>query len=216
MVSITYEPAREEARLGNGHGGAAPRLTPEGTSERDGDNRLLQRCRAGDDAAWTELVGRYERLVYSIAMREGLSPEDAHDTAQLVFEALVKTLGSVQSADSLGAWLAAVTRRQAWRIRDRSARERPALLDAAGQAEPATGTHGADPIAEIDRAVTLYRGLQELGEPCRSLLLSLYFDPAEPSYHEVALRLGRPTGSIGPTRARCLDRLREVLGGSWP
>jgi RNA polymerase sigma factor (sigma-70 family) len=202
--------------VGNGYlGSAAPRLPAGAELATAGDLDLLQRCLVGDEDAWGRLVSRYERLVFSIALREGLTREDAHDATQMVFEALLGALGNVRSADSLGAWLAAVTRRQAWRLRERAARERPVEAPDSWGERTAVAVD-EDPIDELERAIMLYRGLEDLGEPCRSLLLALYFDPARPSYSEVAVRLGRPVGSIGPTRARCLERLRELLGGDWP
>ena len=86
---------------------------------------LLVRCRAGDSSAWEELVGRYERLVYGVAIREGLTPEDAADVAQTVFEALLKYLDKIRDGDSLPGWLATVARRHAWRVRSRHLREEP-------------------------------------------------------------------------------------------
>jgi DNA-directed RNA polymerase specialized sigma24 family protein len=74
------------------------------------------------------------------------------------------------------------------------------------------GKSDADSIEHWELSEWLEAGLSKLGEPCRELLRSLYFQPEQSSYAEVAERLGRPVGSIGPSRARCLKRLRQVLG----
>ena len=185
-------------------------------SEPSATAGLLRRCRDGDDDAWAELVATYERLVFGVAVREGLGTHDAADVTQIVFESLLTALPSLRDDERLSAWLFSVARRQAWRVRHRRDRERsasPLIHDADVLPLPASSD---DWSAEIERSLWLHDALLELGEPCRSLLIALYLDPTSPSYAEVAVRLGRPTGSIGPTRARCLSHLRSVMqAGEW-
>lgn len=169
---------------------------------------LVQRCREGDEPAWLEIVERYEGLVFGAARRQGLSVDDAADVTQATFEVLLDRLDDLREPDRLGSWLVTVTRRAAWRVRDRRQRERPEHTTDILEVVPAPN----DGRGRTERALWLHDGLQELGEPCRSLLMALYLDPTGPSYAEVALRFGRPVGSIGPTRARCLDHLRRLLG----
>lgn len=164
---------------------------------------LVARCRDGDAAAWDALVHRYERLIYTVAMRNGLTPSDAEDVAQATFEALLTAIDQVRDLDRLPYWLMTVARRLAWRQRERRARERP-LVDY----QPGV----VDFQPDFDRHAAIHHGLDQLGAPCRELLVALYLDPTEPSYAEVAKRLGRAIGSIGPIRARCLARLRALLG----
>jgi len=168
------------------------------------DNRsLLQACRQGDAHAWSRVVERYERLVYAIALREGLGRDDAADVAQETFTALLKGIDGIDDPDRLPAWLVTVARRLSWRRHGR--RDFP--LDVME-----TEIAANDDIAgEATRALWVYEAIQDLGEPCRALVLALFFDPAEPSYAEIAVNLGRPVGSVGPLRARCLDRLRVAL-----
>jgi RNA polymerase sigma factor (sigma-70 family) len=180
---------------------------------------LLDRCRTGDDAAWGELVRRYERLIYSLAVRQGLRGDDASDVTQTVFEALFRSLPKLRDDHKVTSWLVAVTQRQAWRIRQSASRETPTASLSAGEggaggepAAPVTAAAGAeDATTLLDQGIWLVDAINSLQEPCRSLLISLYFDPSEPSYAEVAVRLRRPLGSIGPTRARCLESLRRLL-----
>jgi RNA polymerase sigma factor (sigma-70 family) len=167
------------------------------------DRDLLNACRNGDQGAWNLLVGRYERLVFSVALRNGVSREEAADITQVTFISLLESLTRLRDDQRLASWLMSVTRRLAWRHRRRSARE--ALL--AEQVPWPT-----DPFDEWERAAVVHQGLQQLGRACRDLLLALYFDPAAPSYAEIAERFGRSVGGIGPLRARCLQRLRTVLG----
>jgi RNA polymerase sigma factor (sigma-70 family) len=193
----------------------ALRVIPSGPrcarSEHSAAAELLRRCRDGDDQAWAQLVGDYERLVFGVAVREGLDTDDAADVTQIVFESLLTALSHLRDDERLSAWLFSVARRQAWRVRERRQRERSAspLIDDADRLPlPAPVDDWSD---EIERSLWLHDALLELGEPCRSLLIALYFDPTGPSYAEVALRLGRPVGSIGPSRARCLTHLRAVM-----
>jgi len=178
-------------------------MTRQGLLDRDAE--LLAACRLGDAEAWREVLRRYERLVFSIPLRYGLSREDAADVCQSTFTALLQELDTVRDGTRLGGWLGTVARRAAWRLLDRSSRDAhdPIDLDELGD--------DGDPIGDYEQLVWLTDGLLALDERCRDLLITLYFDESAPSYAEVAHRLGRPVGSIGPTRARCLAQLRDVL-----
>ena len=188
-----------------------PQLTKHGDPTGVANDRLLEACQQGDPDAWETIIDRYERLVFAIAVREGLSPEDAADATQAVFEAFLQGMSRITSGESVGAWLACVARRHAWRQRDRRSREKKAF-------EREARLRVLDVDLEIhvieDRASELYESLMALGEPCRSILTALYFDPSKPSYIDIAHATGRPVGSIGPTRARCLQRLRSLLSFS--
>lgn len=166
-------------------------------------------CRAGDGRAWERLVDRYERLVFSIPLNYGLAREDATDIAQIVFTILLESLDGSAAPQSLGPWLATVARRHTWRQLDRNRRERTSESEDLAGSEVLTG--GENPVEQWELTEWLHHGLSRLGEPCRELLQALYLDPQQPSYAEVAKRLKRPVGSIGPTRARCLKEFRKVL-----
>jgi RNA polymerase sigma factor (sigma-70 family) len=188
----------------------APSLpVPVGLPTRDvpgsdavSDAQLLRGCRAGDARSWDELVGRYERLVYSVALRNGLGDEDAADATQNTFVALMNSLDQLQNEDRLAFWLMTVARRQAWRIARRSERGAVTAPDAVDV---------EDPIERWERASVVHEALHQLDSPCRELLAALYFDPDAPSYAVIAARLGRTIGGIGPMRGRCLARLRALL-----
>ena len=186
------------------------KIAHAGPQATDDPNRLLAACRAGDPDAWEAMMERYERLVYAIAIREGLSSEDAADVAQVTFEAFIDAMPRLNSETSIGAWFASVARRQAWRQRDRRRRE-AAVLRREGH-EVAVVEWIDEPSVEIDeRVLELHECLVSLGEPCRAILTALYFDPDRPSYADIATTLGRPVGSIGPTRARCLQQMRSQI-----
>lgn len=147
-------------------------------------------------------MSRYERLVYTVALRNGLGAEDAADVTQSTFVALVDSLDRIQDDEKLASWLMTVARRQAWRTRNLS--RRTVALELA--------TEGiSDPFADWATVATLHDALATLGGTCRELLLALYFERESPSYAEIAERFGRSIGGIGPLRGRCLDKLRVIL-----
>ena len=166
------------------------------------DSSLLRRCAAGDERAWDQLVGRYERLVFSVALKNGVSREDAADITQLTFVALLESVDVLREDGSLPAWLMTVARRQAWRVRRRMSREQPWPL------EPTEPDASQD---DYERIAVLHWALSRLGARCRLLLYALFFDPDGPSYAVIADRLECAVGSIGPQRARCLQRMRTLL-----
>jgi RNA polymerase sigma factor (sigma-70 family) len=168
------------------------------------DLELLDGCRKGDEDAWEILVERYERLVFSVALRNGVTHEEAADITQMTFVALLESIGKLREDQRVASWLMSVARRLAWRQRRRSERE--------GRLIEQADVPGDDPFTAWERVAVVHAGLQQLGRRCRDLLLALYFDPAAPSYAAVAEKLGRPIGGIGPMRARCLQRLRTLLG----
>lgn len=187
-----------------GDGTAVPIRSLPAEQAVSSDLDLLNACRAGDQDAWGRLVGRYERLVFSVALRNGVTREEAADITQMTFIALLESIGKLREDQRVASWLMSVARRLAWRQRRRSERE-GRLIEQADSPED-------DPFAAWERVAVVHAGLQRLGGACRDLLLALYFDPATPSYAAVAERLGRPIGGIGPMRARCLQRLRVLLG----
>jgi RNA polymerase sigma factor (sigma-70 family) len=181
----------------------------------DSDRDLIRRCLAGSAGAWQRLLDNYEGLVYSIPLRYGLSRDDAADVAQITFTILIQSLHTLSEDSRLGPWLATVARRHTWRFLERNRRETASeRLEDTRLAQSAVllGKHDADSIEHWELTEWLDTGLSKISESCRELLLALYFQPEQPSYAEIVDRLGMPLGSIGPTRARCLKRLKQVLG----
>jgi len=165
------------------------------------DARLLEGCRNGDAQSWDALVHRYERLVFSVALRSGLTPVDAADVTQVTFIALLEACDRLRDDERLAAWLITVARRKAWRVIRQMSRER---LSEEVATEPA-------PSLSWEDIAILHDALLRLERPCRELLLALYFDPDKPSYAEIAARFDRSVGGIGPMRGRCLQRMRRIL-----
>ncbi len=192
---------------------AIPRLDPEL------DARLVERCLAGDARAWDALVRRHERLVYAIGRSYRLTDEDMGDVFQEVFAALVRSLGRLRDARTLVRWLSVTSERIARATALRRRREDalsdgdPAGLDALSDSGPEVGVE----LEQLEAQAMVRLALGALSERCRKLLEALYFEDPTPAYNELSQRLGVPIGSLGPTRARCMDKLRdgvEALSGN--
>ncbi|WP_250038033.1 RNA polymerase sigma factor [Paractinoplanes maris] len=176
---------------------------------------LIERAKNGDRVAWNAIVARFAPLVWSVCLRSGLSRTDAEDACQGVWMRLVEQLDKLREPAALPGWLVTTTRREGIRVqrlaRQRELVERRAVREkelTAGQDLP---DHG---LLAVERQQALRTAFAELSEPCRRLLTLLLHDPPLP-YAEIGARMGRPVGSLGPSRARCLDKLRRhpaILG----
>ncbi len=178
------------------------------------DRSLITACVGGDRNAWVLLVERYERLIYSIPLRYGLSESEAADIFQDVCLILLEKLEQLRDEARLSAWLATTTRRECWKVmrrRDAAGAEDPSLV-LSGQPD------GGDDLGEVVERWEAWQAIRaamtQLGERCRLLLRRLYYTTPTPSYSVIASELGVPEGSIGPTRARCLKKLYHTMGGS--
>jgi RNA polymerase sigma factor (sigma-70 family) len=178
----------------------------------DLDQDLILGCRNGEVGAWQRLLDRYERLVFSVPRRYGLSREDAADITQLTFTILFQSMDTLSKDSTLGAWLTTVARRHTWRRLDRKRREEAGRYGSSSESILMFTHTGTEDLERWELTEWLDYGLSLVGKSCRDLLSALYLDPEQPSYAEVATRLGMAVGSVGPTRIRCLKRLRRVLG----
>ncbi len=175
---------------------------------------LIQRCRRGNESAFGQLVDRYERLVYAIARRYGLVQADAVDVAQQTFMQMIAQLDRFHADSNLKGWFGTVTRRNAWRVLSRYDHE---TVEAPDSLVEIGERLGLSHTVEFDDAFVLdwlHRGLAQLDERCQQLISDLYFESSDPSYDDIADRLQIAKGSIGPTRRRCLDKLRKLLEAS--
>jgi RNA polymerase sigma factor (sigma-70 family) len=176
------------------------------TSETDAT--LVRRCLDGDREAWDRLVDRYRRLIYSIPLAMGASADDADDVFQVVALALLENLEGLRRAESLAAWLATTARRETWR-RGRAKRRFEPLSEGHEETQPDLSPGVEDDLHRIQCQHALTLALESLDELCTQLLRMLFVEDPKPEYEEISARLGRPVGSLGPTRRRCLDKLRR-------
>jgi len=181
------------------------------------DGTLLERCRAGDTRAWDALVMRHRRLVWSVILKHRLRDETREDVFQQVFSALVEHLDSVREEAALASWLATTTRRLCWQssARDRRTEARESALERPDgtRSDPAEERDDQAGFAALLERQLVREGLERLGGKCRELLEALFGSNEEPNYALISERLGIRVGSIGPTRARCLEKLASILGG---
>ena len=184
-----------------------------------GDGALLRAAADGDQRAWNALVSRFSGLVWSIARAHRLSASDASDVSQTAWLRLVENLGRIRDPDRVGAWLATTTRNECLRVIRRSGRQVPTDMDIDADPPDTESPMVDEGLLSGERDTALWEAFSSISERCQVLLRLLIADPP-PSYEEIGAALGMPVGSIGPTRARCLDHLRRktgitsLLGGS--
>lgn len=172
---------------------------------------LVRRAAEGDERAWEALVDRYADLVWSVARGFGLTPADAADISQTTWLRLAEHLRTLREPDRVGAWLITTARREALRTLRRSRHH--VLVDSVDWSSGGPSAEIDDELLAGERHVELWKAFDGLSGPCKALLRMLLTDPP-PSYADVSAGLDMPMGSIGPTRARCLDRLRGCVAGS--
>lgn len=179
------------------------------------DEQLIAACRSGDALAWDAMVERYQRLVYTIPARYGLTPTEIDDVFQSVWLSLLRNLSNLHDPSRVSAWLVTTARRECWERRRGSDYERTVSSDMDSVLSETVGDDLSpeDMVAQFREHQQLREAIKKLGERCQELLWMLYFDSTVPSYADVADRLDTPIGSIGPMRARCLKKLRGLLMG---
>ncbi len=183
--------------------------------DQDIDNaRLIAACKQGDAEAWERLIHRYQRLIYAIPRRAGLDDDSAAEVFQRVCVTLLEHLDQIEQPDRLGAWLATTARRESWRqLRSRKSLSLAALVVDEEQEAEVTDQEllPDEQLERLERQHEVRLGLHRLDERCRSLLLLLFYQTEPASYEQIARQLQIPLGSVGPTRARCLEKLRRLL-----
>jgi RNA polymerase sigma factor (sigma-70 family) len=170
------------------------------------DQELVARCRAGDEAAWAELVERFSRYVYAISVQAFRLPQhDAEDVFQDVFARAYQHLDRLRDDAALRPWLAQMTRRLCIDRLRAAAREGPAVDE---ELVPA----GVDETLEfLDEALSVHEALAATPEHCREILDRFF--ARDESYRTIGDALDLPPGTIASRISRCLGRLRELLEG---
>jgi RNA polymerase sigma factor (sigma-70 family) len=170
---------------------------------------LVTRASQGDQRAWNDLVERYAPLVWSVCRRYQLRSADAEDVHQTVWLQLVSRLDKIRDPAALPGWLATTTRRECVRVlrAARGPRAAVPVPDLGTIPDQQAGLADQD-LLEAERHAALREALARLPACCQRLIGKLIEDPPL-SYAQISASLGIPVGSIGPLRARCLDRLRR-------
>ncbi len=183
------------------------------------DRTLLAACLQGDHSAWEALITRYQRLIYSIPIKARLSQDDAADIFQSVCLKLYEKLATIRDSERISSWLITTTSRECWRLSARNRRER---VPASGSDEdedsflkeiPAKGPLADEQRETLEQQQQVRQAVEALPDRCRELITMLFYQKDELSYVDIAGRMRMPVPSVGPTRARCLEKLRKLLEG---
>ena len=181
-------------------------------SQRDRADRitaLMSAARQGSDDAVGEMVTEFSPLLWHVARAAGLSSGDAEDVLQTVWTRLLEHLDDIRTPAALGGWLVVTAKREAWRVRAAERRQIPAETDSFAEL-PDHGPGSEETVILDDQRRTLWAAIRQLSPRCQELLRIIAFVP-QADYAAVAAKLGMRIGSIGPTRGRCLAKLRAVL-----
>ncbi|HHY54362.1 MAG TPA: sigma-70 family RNA polymerase sigma factor [Chloroflexi bacterium] len=181
------------------------------------DAALVHACQHGDATAWEALVNRYQRLIYAIPRRAGLDDDQCADVFQRTFAILIEHLDRIDQPERVRAWLVTTARRETQRIYQKANRTQP-LPGESPDAENEALAELPDPsplpdelAAALEEQHLVRVALAKLDARCRQLLTLLFYQPEPMPYEQVATAVGVPLGSIGPTRARCLQKLGRLL-----
>ncbi|MBT2227484.1 RNA polymerase sigma factor [Nonomuraea sp. NEAU-A123] len=181
------------------------------------DTAALVRAAAdGDAGAWKELYQRHSGLVWAVARAYLVNGSDAQDVCQTTWFRLAEHLTRLRDPDKVGAWLASTARHEALRVIRASGRATPVSdmgllgMDIDERSPEHLILEAEEAIADAERALVMWGAFEELSDRCRRLLRLLIASP-RPTYQEIASGLGIAVGSIGPIRARCLQRLRTLV-----
>ncbi len=170
---------------------------------------LLGAAREGSEEALGQIVAELSPLLWQVARSAGLSSGDAEDVLQTVWLRLVAHLDGIHDSAALTGWLVTTARREAWRVSAAGRRQLPADQDLLTEV-PDEGPGSEEQVILDDQRRTLWAAVGQLSARCQELLRIIAFAP-RPDYAAIAAALGMPVGSIGPTRGRCLAKLRALL-----
>ena len=172
------------------------------------DAEIWAEALSGKSTAWKELIDKYQSLVYAVATRAGLSMADAADCFQQTFVLLYQNRQKITDPTRISAWLVTTAKRESIRLGRQSRNVR--------EPEPSMEQADDSPVADelldqVERQALLEVALRQLDDRCQTLLKALFFAPEDLSYEQVAKSVGIAFNSLGPIRARCLQRLRKLL-----
>jgi RNA polymerase sigma factor (sigma-70 family) len=179
------------------------------------DAELVKQCRKGDETAWNALVERYQRLIFAVPRRAGLSEEQAADVFQEVFMTLFEKLDEIEQPEKVRSWLVTTAKFKTWgtvrsekgfyspQTEEEMEFEMASLQDNAPLAE--------DILIQLEEQHLIRTALKKLEERCQTILKMLYLTEPSASYAEVAAVINVGETSISPLRSRCLKKLAKIL-----
>ncbi len=172
------------------------------------DRYLVECCLKGDEMAWYGLVQRYKKLIYHFPASATLSAPDREEVFQETLLALYQNLEKIQQVEDLSYWISRVARRLTWRQmnQDKAYAELPGEFEIEDQRP-----HADDHLVLALQQFKIRQAMARLDEKCRELLTMLFYETDESSYKRITGKLGLAMGSVGPTRNRCLAKLKKIL-----
>lgn len=174
------------------------------------DRRLVSECLNGNEEAWNALIDKYKRLIYSIPVKYGFSPDEATDIFQAVCLELLTELPKLRKAEALPKWIIQITSHKCFHTK--KDKQRTETTDPNDPAfEQSTPARAENVLREAEDEQKMRDVLSALPDRCQELIRMLFFEEPALPYDQVARRLGIATGSIGFIRQRCLDRARKEL-----
>lgn len=209
---ITHKPNQHDA-IGRSLKPVSTDATPSAEAGHDDRRERLARCleraRSGELSALDEVVRELTPLLWNVARAQNLTVDQAADVIQTTWLELLRRLHEIRVPQALAGWLVSTTRREAWRVRNERRRHTPEGTETLDSI-PDSGPEPYEHLVADERDRILWRHLQRLSERCRTLL-RIVAHVERPDYSTVAEAMEMPRGSIGPTRGRCLAKLREML-----
>jgi len=175
------------------------------------DSAVIAACLSGDESSWRMLVDRYRRLIFSVPIRYGFPADEAADIFQEACVLLYEKLHLLRDRERLASWLLTSTSRLCWARRRAAARHPVSLLDDPPDAPDEEGPLPDEELEALERRRLVWAALARIPAACAQLLERLFLTAGNVSYKEIAVDLGIPEGSIGPTRQRCLEKLKSAL-----
>jgi RNA polymerase sigma factor (sigma-70 family) len=189
---------------------------PASSVERS-DAELVRRCRRGDESAWSELVDRFQRLVYAIPRRAGLDEDTAADIFQEVFVTLFEKLDELQQPEKLRSWLVTTAKFKTWAFvradKKISSAETVEEMELEMASIPDAAVLADENVIRLEQQHLVRTALGNLDERCQRILSMLYLRDSAASYAEVADAIAVGETSISPLRSRCLKKLEKLLAG---
>jgi RNA polymerase sigma factor (sigma-70 family) len=179
------------------------------------DAQLFKACQKGGEEAWEQLVDRYQRLIYAIPRRAGLTEEQSADVFQEVFLVLFQKLDEIEQPERIRSWIVTTAKFKTWAV-VRAAKglyvpERDEEMEAEMSKITDRSPLADDILIEMEQQHLIRAALKMLEERCQQILSMIYLRETAASYAEVAKAVGVGETSISPLRARCLKKLEKIL-----
>lgn len=179
------------------------------------DAEIVRACRKGDQTAWDDLVGRYQRLIYAIPRRAGLSEERCADVFQEVFVTLLEKIDAIEKPEKIRSWIVTTAKFKTWSsVRAEKGLYSPETeeeMEAQMAALPDAAPLADEQLVRLEQQHLIRTAVNMLEERCRMILSMIYLRESAASYAEVAAKVGVGETSISPLRTRCLKKLERIL-----